>query len=164
MAKPTAESKKVDPKERKQADARRQDHVTRVQHIATAGYDRMATKILALDVRKVTSIAETFIIMTGKSARQIGAIGEAIKEATKNDNEEPLGVEGLTEGRWLLFDLNDIIVHVFLPNMRELYDLERLWHDAPRIALNLPEEALAPTPDEGEAETDRLSVEKVYEV
>ena len=45
----------------------------------------------------------------------------------------PLGVEGYTEGRWLLFDLNDIIVHIFIPEMRALYDLERLWHDAPRI-------------------------------
>jgi ribosome-associated protein len=159
-----AKSAKVDPKNQKQADARRQEHLARVQHIATAGCDRMATKILALDVRGVTSIAETFIIMTGKSARQIGAIGEAIKESTHNDNEEPLGIEGLTEGRWLLFDLNDIIVHVFLPDMRELYDLERLWHDAPRITLDLPEEALAPTPAEGETEVDNIPVQEVYEV
>ncbi len=162
-----AESTKLDNQEeteKVEAGTNRQDHLTRVQHIVSAGCDRKAVGILALDVRKVTSIAETFIIMTGNSSRQIAAIGDAIKEATKGDKEEPLGVEGLTEGRWLLFDLNDIIVHVFLPDMRELYDLERLWHDAPRIALDLPEEALAARPSENESADREIPVQEVYKV
>ena len=123
----------------------REAHLERVRRIAEAARDRKASEILALDVREVTSIADTFLIMTGNSSRQVGAIGDGIQQLIQDDEEEeePLGVEGLNEGRWLLFDLNDVIVHVFLPEMRALYDLERLWHDAPRLDLGLPEEALA---------------------
>ncbi len=159
-----AESTELDKPEDKEADAKRQAHLARVQHIAAAGCERQAVGILALDVREVTSIADSFIIMTGNSSRQIGAIGDAIKQAFKDDNEEPLGIEGLSEGRWLLFDLNDIIVHVFLPEMRQLYDLERLWHDAPRIALDLPQEALAAPPSEDDVSTQEIPVQEVYKV
>ena len=158
-----AESTELDKPEEIETDAKRQAHLARVQRIAAAGCERQAVGILALDVRKVTSIADSFIIMTGNSSRQIGAIGDAIKQASKEDNEEPLGIEGLTEGRWLLFDLNDIIVHVFLPDMRQLYDLERLWHDAPRIALDLPPEALSP-PSENDASMQEMPVQEVYKV
>ncbi len=122
----------------------RQEHLERVRRVAEAAFDRKAGEILAIDVREVTSIADTFLIMTGNSTRQVAAIGDSIQQLIKDEHEEPLGIEGLTEGRWLLFDLNDLIVHVFLPEMRALYDLERLWHDAPRVDLGLPEEALAP--------------------
>jgi ribosome-associated protein len=158
-----AESTELDKPEEMEVDAKRQAHLARVQRIVEAGCERQAVGILALDVRAVTSIADSFIIMTGNSSRQIGAIGDAIKQASKEDNEEPLGIEGLTEGRWLLFDLNDIIVHVFLPDMRQLYDLERLWHDAPRIALDLPPEALAP-PSENDASMQEMPVQEVYKV
>ncbi len=127
----------------------REAHLERVRRMAEAALDRKASEILALDVREVTSIADTFLIMTGNSTRQVGAIGDSIQQLIKEkEEEEPLGIEGLTEGRWLLFDLNDVIVHVFLPEMRALYDLERLWHDAPRLDLGLPEEALAPAKGE----------------
>jgi ribosome-associated protein len=158
-----AESTEPDKQEEMEVDTKRQAHLARVQHIATAGCERQAVGILALDVRKVTSIADTFIIMTGNSSRQIGAIGDAIKQVSKDEDEEPLGIDGLREGRWLLFDLNDIIVHVFLPDMRQLYDLERLWHDAPRLALDLPEEALA-SPSENGANAQEMPVQEVYKV
>jgi ribosome-associated protein len=158
-----AESTELDKQAEMEADTKRQAHLDRVQRIAAAGCDRQALGILALDVRGVTSIADSFIIMTGSSSRQIGAIGDAIKQVSKQEDEEPLGIEGLTEGRWLLFDLNDIIVHVFLPDMRQLYDLERLWHDAPRIALDLPAEALA-TPSETDGDAQEIPVQEVYKV
>ncbi len=120
----------------------RKAHLERVRHVAEAALDRKASEILALDVREVTSIADTFLIMTGNSSRQVGAIGESIQQVIKDEEEEPLGVEGMSEGRWLLFDLNDVIVHVFLPEMRALYDLERLWGDAPAIELGQPPEHL----------------------
>jgi len=124
----------------------RNQHLERVRHLARTGLEKKATDIVAMDVREVTSIADTFLIMTAASSRQVSAIAEAIREVLQREGETPLGVEGYTEGRWLLFDLNDIIVHVFIPEMRALYDLERLWHDAPRIELELP----APPPSRKE--------------
>ena len=98
---------------------------------AAAGIDRKADDPVVLDVRDVVSFAEAFVFLTGRSDRQVRAIAEAIEQAMKQRGDRPLGVEGLDEGRWVLIDLNDVIVHVFQPEVREHYDLERLWSDAP---------------------------------
>ncbi len=60
-----------------------------------------------------------------------------LQQALKRHGETPLGVEGMEDGRWVLMDLNDVIVHIFQPEVREHYDLERLWSDAPRVELDL---------------------------
>ena len=102
---------------------------------AAAGIDRKADDPVVLDVRDVVSFADAFVFLTGRSDRQVRAIADAIELAMKQRGDRALGVEGLEEGRWVLIDLNDVIVHVFQPEVREHYDLERLWSDAPRIEV-----------------------------
>ena len=102
-------------------------------------YDAAQAKVaedpLALDVREVVSFADTFLILTGRSDRHVQAIADAVVEALDARGEEPLGVEGATEGRWALLDFGDLIVHVFQREVREAYALERLWSDAAEIRL-----------------------------
>ena len=86
-----------------------------------------------LDMRELSSFADVFVILSGRSNRHVRALAEAIIETLGKANEPPLGVEGLGDGHWVLIDANDIIVHVFEPSTRERFDLERLWSDAPRI-------------------------------
>ena len=94
-----------------------------------------AEDALALDVRDVVSFADTFLIVTGRSDRHVQAIADAVQEALAGRGEQALGVEGQTEGRWVLLDFGDLIVHVFQREVREAYALERLWSDASVIAL-----------------------------
>jgi ribosome-associated protein len=90
---------------------------------------------VALDLREVASFADTFLILTGRSDRQVRAISDAVEEALIERGEKPLGSEGQQEGRWALLDFGDLIVHVFQRDVREDYALERLWADAAVIAL-----------------------------
>jgi ribosome-associated protein len=99
--------------------------------VVEAALSSKAEAVVALDVRELSSVTETFVLATGTSDRHLRSIVDAIREAATELGEQPLGVEGYTEGRWVLIDLNDVIVHVFLPDVREHYQLERLWSDAP---------------------------------
>ena len=109
------------------------EHRSKVAAIAEAALDRKAEDIVALDVRELTSFADTFVIATGTSDRHTRSIADSITEAMARRGEEPLGTEGLEEGRWVLIDLDDVIVHVFQEEVRRKYDLERLWSDAPAL-------------------------------
>jgi ribosome-associated protein len=97
--------------------------------------DRGAFDPVLLDVREVASFADVFVLLSGRSDRQARAIADAVVEAMRDAADAPLGVEGLAEGRWILIDCNDVIVHVFAPDIRDLYALERLWSDAPVVDL-----------------------------
>jgi len=90
---------------------------------------------VALDVREATSFADVFVLLTGTSDRHVRAIADAIEESMRERGEKPLGVEGLEQGRWVLLDYNDVIAHVFQGEVREHYDLERVWSDAPVLDL-----------------------------
>ncbi len=103
--------------------------------IAEAALDRGAEDVVALDVRGVASFADTFIVATGRSDRQVRAIADSIREALSAHGERPIGVEGYDEGRWVLIDFGDVIVHVFQAEVRAYYDLERLWSDADELQL-----------------------------
>jgi len=105
--------------------------------IVEAALDRKAEEPITLDVRELTSYADTFVILSGRSDRQVRSIADGIVQALKQHGEQPLGVEGLDDGNWVLIDCNDAIVHVFDPETRERYDLERLWRDAPQIDLGI---------------------------
>ena len=85
---------------------------------------------MALDVRQAVSFADVFIVATGRSDRHVRAIADGIAEALAQAGEKPLGIEGYEEARWLLMDFGDVIVHVFQPDVRLHYDLERLWSEA----------------------------------
>ena len=90
---------------------------------------------LALDVREVASFTDTFLILTGRSDRQVRAIADAVEQVLVECGEQPIGSEGQEEGRWVLLDFADLIVHVFQREVRDDYALERLWADAAVIAL-----------------------------
>ena len=96
---------------------------------------RGAESPVGLDVRQVVSFADTFLILTGRSDRQVRAIADAVREAPEAQGEVPIGVEGEAEGRWALLDFGDLVVHVFQPEVRETYALERLWSDAAVIGI-----------------------------
>lgn len=103
--------------------------------VVEAALDVKAEDVVALDVSALSSFADVFVVCTGRSDRQVRAIADAIEQAVKKAGRPALGIEGHGEGRWVLIDLDDVIVHVFQPEAREHYDLERLWSDAPRLPL-----------------------------
>ncbi len=113
--------------------------IEKAQLIVEAALERNASDPLALDMRELTSYADTFILLTGNSDRQVRAIADNVSQKLKQAGEQPLGVEGMDDGRWVLIDANDVIVHVFVPEMRTHFSLERLWSDAPEVELDLPE-------------------------
>ena len=112
-----------------------QERRARIACVADAAYDMKAESVVALDVRELTSYADTFLIATGTSDRHARSIADSIVEALRASGQKPLGVEGYDEGRWVLIDAGDVIVHVFQSDVRDEYDLERLWSDAPNVNL-----------------------------
>ncbi len=92
--------------------------------------DKRASDIVLLDLRRVASFTDYFIIATGESRRQLEALLTALEEELKKDGVTPMGREGDPESGWVLLDLGDIVVHLFGPSERAYYDLERLWYRA----------------------------------
>jgi ribosome-associated protein len=86
-----------------------------------------------LDIRKVASFADYFVIANGQTVRQLQAIVDAVLEAVSQDGVKPQGEEGEPESGWILLDYGDVIVHIFAPDERAYYDLEGLWHAATPI-------------------------------
>ena len=94
---------------------------------------RKAVDVVILDVRELTSIADAFIICSGRSNRQVMAIADFVVMDLKKQGIKPLHVEGKKEGHWVLLDYGHVIIHVFFEPIRSFYDLEELWIDAQRI-------------------------------
>ena len=86
-----------------------------------------AVQVKVLDVRQLTDIADTLVIASGNSDRHVRSIAERVVEHAKKAGFRPMGVEGQRDGEWVLVDLQDVIVHIMLPRVRELYRLENLW-------------------------------------
>lgn len=101
--------------------------------VVDAASDKKAEDILVLNVSEVTTIADLFVIVSGRGERQVQSIADEIVAKAKAAGRQPVGIEGYTAGRWILIDLGDVVVHVFVPEERELYRLERLWGDAPVV-------------------------------
>ncbi len=97
--------------------------------------EKKAKDLVVLNVKEISAFTDYFIICSGTSDRQVRAIASHIRESLKKAGLIPLGVEGEKEGKWILLDYDDVIVHVFLEAIRTFYDLERLWSEAPRIAI-----------------------------
>lgn len=106
---------------------------------AAAADKALGTDQLGLDVTGVTPIADVFLLVSGRNERQVTAIAREIQDALHEHGAKPLSREGLEEGRWVLLDFNEIVVHVFHEDERVYYSLERLWHDCPVVDLQLPE-------------------------
>jgi ribosome-associated protein len=115
------------------------EQIERARQIVEAALEVKAERPVALNVRGVTSFADILIVLSGRSDRQVRAIVDAIRVALRAHGEKPLGIEGYAEGRWILIDLSDVVVHVFTPEVRERYDIERLWSDAKPIDLAIEE-------------------------
>jgi|GEM_PF-61089 len=98
-----------------------------------AALGKKALGLVVLDVGKLTSIADYFIICSGRSNRQVSAIAEHIQTTLKAQGIRPLSVEGIKSGHWVLLDYGHVILHVFYNAVRDFYDLEGLWADARRI-------------------------------
>jgi len=89
--------------------------------------DMKALEIKVLDVRGLTDVADTMVIASGTSDRHVRSVAQKVVECTKAAGLRPHGVEGQQDSDWVLIDLNDMIVHVMLPRVREFYGLEKLW-------------------------------------
>jgi ribosome-associated protein len=120
------------------------DRTTKASLISEAALDLKAQRLVGLDVREVSSFADIFILATGTSDRHLRSIADSIHETLNKVGERPLGIEGYEEGGWVLIDCDDIIVHLFLHELRDHYDLERLWSDAPLLELESAEQSVAP--------------------
>jgi ribosome-associated protein len=103
---------------------------------ATIADEKKAKDIVLLDMRDLVSYTDHLVICTGQTPRQTKAIAEEIRHKLKTEHGViPRRIEGEREGDWILVDLLDVVVHVFTPESREFYRLERLWREAPRERL-----------------------------
>ena len=100
--------------------------------------DKKAYDLLLLDVGALTSLADYFLICTGRSDTQVQAIAQSIQESLNKLGRRARMIEGMSGGQWVLMDYGDVVVHVFLESVREFYDLERLWARAPVVQLPEP--------------------------
>ena len=89
--------------------------------------DLKGEDIVVLDVRKLTDITDYMIVASGRSGRQVIALAENLVQRAKRSHAPPMGVEGLDVGEWVLVDLRDVVVHVMQPEIRDFYQLEKLW-------------------------------------
>lgn len=101
--------------------------------LAEAALDLKAESVVALDVRELTSFTDAFVIASGTSDRHVRSVADAVIERGRELGHEKLGSEGYEDGRWVLIDFNVVVVHVFQDEVRDDYDLERLWGDAAAI-------------------------------
>lgn len=95
--------------------------------------DGKAEDVVALDVRGISSFTDYFVIMSGRSTRHVQALADSIESELRSKRIKTSRAEGLQEGKWILLDFGDVVVHVFYYEQRTFYDLEGLWHDAPRL-------------------------------
>jgi ribosome-associated protein len=98
-----------------------------------AALGKKAKHLVVLDVHELSSVADAFIICSGRSNRQVKAIAEHIQVELKKHKIKPLSTEGMSDGHWVLMDYGHIIIHIFYEPVRSFYDLESLWVDAARI-------------------------------
>ena len=106
----------------------------KVRFLANAAVDKKAYDVVILDVQDISAFTDYFMICHGNTERQVQAIAHHLK-GQQHDGLEVRGVEGEREGRWVLLDMYDIVIHVFHKDLRDFYGLERLWGDAKRVEL-----------------------------
>ena len=101
-----------------------------------AALDKMAMDVVVLDLRHTPAFTDFFLLCSGQNTRQVHAIADAVEEALRATKVRPNHVEGYDRGEWVLMDFFTFIVHVFTPQTRDFYSLERLWGDAERIDVS----------------------------
>jgi ribosome-associated protein len=100
-----------------------------------AAANKKAENMKILDLGKISSFTDYFVVCSGHSDRQVQAIADSIVIQLKEDGFAPISVEGYREGRWIVVDFGDVVIHVFLDALREYYDIEQLWHDARKVPI-----------------------------
>ena len=121
-------------------DAQRAEHEPApipddVRGVIDAALDRKATRVTLMDLRGAGAFTDFFVICTGTNSRQVQAIADAVEENLKAQGLRPAHVEGYDRAEWILLDYFDFIVHVFMPDTREFYALDRLWGTAARTEM-----------------------------
>jgi len=106
-----------------------------IDRAITAAEDKKAVDLVVLDLRKAAGFTDFFVIASGTNVRQVRAIADAVMETLAADGVKPAHVEGYDRSEWILLDYFDFIVHVFAPETRMFYSLERLWGNAERIEI-----------------------------
>ncbi|MBW2558918.1 MAG: ribosome silencing factor [Deltaproteobacteria bacterium] len=106
-----------------------------VLQCVNAALERKAEELVILKVGELSSFADYFVICSGNSDRQIQGLAAHIGQKLKKAGIFPLGIEGERSGSWILMDYGDVIIHIFYKPVREFYDIEGLWSDAPRMAI-----------------------------
>lgn len=108
---------------------------------AEAAEDKKAADVVVLDVAETLVITSYFVVATGASDRQVRAIAEQVEDTLRERaGVKPIGREGEREGKWVLLDFADVVVHVFQPEERDFYRLDKLWSDAPKLELSAQSE------------------------
>jgi len=121
-------------KQSKQSEnSQTKDSMQVAKKCADLASEKKAENINVLDVSKLTSFADNFVICSASSERQAQAIARDVMDSMKEQGSSVLGVEGLSEGHWILVDLGDVVFHVFTKEARDYYDLDGFWADAPVV-------------------------------
>ena len=100
-----------------------------------AAANKKAETMKILDLREISSFTDYFVVCSGHSDRQVQAIADSIVIQLKEDGFNPISVEGYREGRWVVVDYGDVVIHVFMDALRDYYDIEQLWHDARKVPI-----------------------------
>jgi ribosome-associated protein len=115
------------------------DHARELLQIAATAADaKQADDLVALDVSGPLPLTDIFLLATGRNERNVIAIASEIEDRLIENGSKPIRREGRSEGRWVLLDFGDLVVHVFHEEDRMFYSLERLWKDCPVIPIDLP--------------------------
>ena len=109
-----------------------------VQVAAEAAVDKLAQQVIAFDVSEQLAITDAFVLASASNERQVKAIVDEVEDKLRDAGAKPLRREGHREGRWVLLDYGEIVVHVQHEEERQFYALERLWRDCPSIAVPQP--------------------------
>jgi ribosome-associated protein len=107
-----------------------------VATVVGAALDKKALDVVVLDLRNTPAFTDFFVLCSGQNHRQVKAIVDAVEEALRASKVRPSHIEGYERAEWVLMDYFNFIVHVFAPQTREFYSLERLWGDAERIDIS----------------------------
>ncbi|WP_420908662.1 ribosome silencing factor [Brevibacillus humidisoli] len=103
--------------------------------VVKAAEEKKAENVVVIDISNLSVIAEYFIVCHGNNERQVQAIVSEIRDKAHEQGYNVRGIEGADEGKWVLIDIGDVVVHVFHREEREFYNIERLWGDAPRVTF-----------------------------
>jgi ribosome-associated protein len=97
--------------------------------------EKLAEDVVILDLRGLSEVCDFFVVASGKADIQVKAIARAVSDGLRAAGQVPVGVEGAESGRWALIDYFDVVIHVFRPEVRDYYQIERLWNDAGVLAV-----------------------------